>query len=150
MLQRFTFSFLMKGQVIKQNCHYRPRKNLKQKHHSPKVIVWAAISGNGIIDPYFFHDENRWGALISERLFTPRVAEISKARLQNMVPAKWFLEEATLIRLPGILILVHLSIFLWGYVKSKLYDNKLRNLMELKQNIRSEMAVMWQQISVWG
>lgn len=135
MLQKFTFSFLTKGQVIKQNC--------------PKVIVWAAISGNGIIDP-FFHDENRWGALISERLFTPRVAEISKARLQNMVPAKWFLEEATLIRLPGILILVHLSIFLWGYVKSKLYDNKLRNLMELKQNIRSEMAVMWQQISVWG
>jgi hypothetical protein len=32
--------------------------------------------------------------------------------------------------------------FLWGYLKSKVYENKPRTTMDLKQNIRDEVATI--------
>lgn len=65
MLQRFStfenilFSdqakFHLNGHVNRQNCRYWANENTRQKH-SQKVIVWAAISSESIIGPYFLED----------------------------------------------------------------------------------------------
>jgi hypothetical protein len=48
--------------VNKQNFRYWATANSQQLHewplHSAKVSVWCAISSNGIIDPYFFKDND--------------------------------------------------------------------------------------------
>ena len=53
--------FHLIGFVNKQNCRYWASENPKLKHqrplHSLKVTVWAAMSAEGIIGPYFFEIE---------------------------------------------------------------------------------------------
>lgn len=49
--------FHLDGYVNKQNCRYWSANNPREKHqqqlHSPKVTVWAAMSSQGIIGPFF-------------------------------------------------------------------------------------------------
>lgn len=49
--------FHLNGHVNTHNCRYWGTENPKKKHqkplHSPKVTVWVAMSGSGIIGPFF-------------------------------------------------------------------------------------------------
>lgn len=54
-------NFHLNGHVNKQNCRFWGTENPREKHerplHSPKVVVWAALSSEGIMGPYFFEDQ---------------------------------------------------------------------------------------------
>jgi hypothetical protein len=54
--------FSLNSSVNKQNCRYWEPTNPCQLHerllHSPHVIVWCAISAQGIIGPYFFESDD--------------------------------------------------------------------------------------------
>ncbi|CAH2108533.1 unnamed protein product [Euphydryas editha] len=56
-------NFHLNGHVNKQNCRYWVEENPRRKHarplHSPKVVVWAAMSARGIIGPFFHEDRTR-------------------------------------------------------------------------------------------
>ena len=54
--------FYLNAQVNKQNFRYwgseKPNMYLEKPLHSKKVTVWAALSSQGIIGPFFYEDEN--------------------------------------------------------------------------------------------
>ena len=54
--------FHLNGQVNRQNCRFwgktPPDEVLQKPLHSPKVTVWCALSGQGIIGPFFFEDRD--------------------------------------------------------------------------------------------
>jgi len=54
--------FSLNGSVNKQNCRYwaptNPRQLYEWPRHSPQVIVWCAISAQGIIGPYFLEGDS--------------------------------------------------------------------------------------------
>jgi hypothetical protein len=54
--------FSLTGSVNKQNCRYwaptNPHQLDEQPLHSPQVVVWCAISAQGIIGPYFFKGDD--------------------------------------------------------------------------------------------
>lgn len=83
MLQRFQnlnhvlFSdethFHLSGYVNKQNCRYWAAENSKLKHQRPlqslKVTVWAAMSSQRIVGPYFFENENGQSVTVNTLLY---------------------------------------------------------------------------------
>jgi hypothetical protein len=52
----------LNGSVNKQNCRYwaptNPHQLQERPLHSPQVVVWCAISAQGIIGPYFFEGDD--------------------------------------------------------------------------------------------
>lgn len=185
MLQRFpTFenimfsdeaNFHLNGHVNRHNCRYWANENPRQKHerplHSPKVIVWAAMSGEGIIGPYFFEDQRgrtvtvnseRYCAMLRNFLVpqlqmfegfneetwfqqdgaTCHTSNQSLAAVNQLFPEKVISRRGTINWPPRSPDLSPLDYFLWGYLKEKVYTNRPRTLLQLKHNIHTEMAVI--------
>ena len=93
--------FSLNSSVNKQNCRYWAPTNPRQLHerplHSPQVIVWCAISAQGLIGPYFFEGDDgvfvtvnteRYNHML-ETFFLPKM----KRRNWNMARA-WFQHES--------------------------------------------------------
>ncbi|GBP39444.1 hypothetical protein EVAR_23795_1 [Eumeta japonica] len=148
MLQRFNnfnnilFSdeanFHLNGHVNKQNCRYWAVENPRRKHerplHSPKVVVWAAMSAKGIIGPYFHEDQRGRAINVNSDRYCDMLRNFLVPELQEFAGnINWP---------PRSPDLNPLDYFAWGYLKSKVYQNNPTNLTQLKQNIRSEMAAI--------
>lgn len=54
--------FYLNGQINKQNCRFwgkeKPDIYLEKPLHGDKVTVWAALSSDGIIGPFFYENED--------------------------------------------------------------------------------------------
>lgn len=167
--------FYLHGGVNKQNCRYWAEHNPHQIHqrplHSPKLTVWCAISSSRIVGPYFFEENGQTVTVTSARyaemlqtFFLPQIQEevedywfqqdgatshtarISMNILQEAFPNRLISRNGNLpwpARSPDIAIP---DFFLWGYLKSKVYVNKPRNLEDLKTNIRNEINAIPRQI----
>ena len=98
--------FSLNGFVNKQNCRYWAPKNPRQLHeqpvHSPQLVVWCAISEQGIIGPYFFECDDSVSVTVNaerynhmlETFFLPEM----RRRNWNMARA-WFQQDgATALR----------------------------------------------------
>lgn len=164
--------FHLEGYVNKHNCRYWAPNNPKQKHqrqlHSPKVTVWCAISGSGIIGPYFFENQNGASVTVNseryvnmiETYFHPIVERDSRfnrntwfqqdgatahtARdtmtvIQALFPQKLISRFGDLAWPPRSPDITPCDFFLWGYLKSKVYSNQPRTISDLKRNIQSEI-----------
>jgi hypothetical protein len=61
--------FSLNGCVNKQNCRYWAPTNPRQLHerllHSPQVVVWCAISAQGITGPYFFESDDGFSVTVN-------------------------------------------------------------------------------------
>jgi hypothetical protein len=70
--------FHLNGFVNKQNFRNWSEVNPCQVHqrplHSEKVTVWCAVSSNGIIDQYFFEDENDHATIVTSPCYVNMVA----------------------------------------------------------------------------
>ena len=79
--------FHLSGRVNRHNTRIWETENLKvieeKERDSPKLVVWCAISGKGIIGPYFFRDDARRTTTVTgenylemlQKFFSPRAEE---------------------------------------------------------------------------
>jgi len=93
-------TFSLNGSVNKQNCRYWVPTNPRQLHerplHSPQVVVWCAISAQGITGPYFFEGDDGVSVTVNaerynhmlETFFLPEM----RSRNWNMARA-WFQQD---------------------------------------------------------
>lgn len=132
--------------------------------------MWAGIIGDRIIGPIFF-DNNLTGdryleflqnilvpelrrafptenGNIDERIYfqqdgaPPHYAANVRAFLNAFFRNKWIGRRGTIewpARSPD---LTPLDFYLWGYLKSKVYATKPRNIEELKERIRQEIQLI--------
>ena len=160
--------FHLSGMVNKQNFRYWSQNNPREVH-SPKVNVWCAMGSFGVWGPYFFEEEGATVTVTSdrycemlERFLRPKVAQL----LADYEPDDvWFQQDGatshTSRRLLGILQdmfpshviflrgdigwpprspdLNPCDFFLWGYVKSKVYEHRPSTLEHLKAAITEEI-----------
>ncbi|KAL4107251.1 hypothetical protein QTP88_017631 [Uroleucon formosanum] len=148
-----------------QSLHERPL-------HSPKVTVWCAVSKKLIIGPYFFEEQGNTVTVNSARYIEMLnnffKSELRKRRRIINPSNVWFQQDGApphtaiatmnVIRemFPGRLIsrfgdmhwpprspdLTVCDFFLWGYLKSRVYESKPRTLDELKDAIKTEIALI--------
>ncbi|CAG4965031.1 unnamed protein product [Colias eurytheme] len=166
--------FHLNGFVNKQNCRYwaprgqNPRLKHQQPLNSPKVTVWAALSVNGIIGPFFFensrgvtvtvdgdvyrrmireyfipklreHPSNSSHTWFQQDGATPHTARTTMSLLREEFPGKLISRFGDISWPPRSPDLTPLDFFLWGYLKGKVYESNPTNLSDLKENIVREM-----------
>lgn len=163
--------FLLSGHVNKQNMRYwstnQPHEFAELPLHSEKVTVWCAISGHGIIGPFFFSDTvngERYLTLL-RRKFVPAL------RRNNSIEDQYFMQDGAPPHTANDVLdyledvfgervisrrypdykkvgrnwpahspdLNPCDYFLWGYLKSKVYQPKPLDVDMLKLNIRREI-----------
>lgn len=167
-------TFLLNGHVNRQTCRYWATENphWMQEYHTQypeKLNVWAGIIENMIIGPYFF-DESLTGPRYLEflqnfllpelnRLFPnrpdlwlqqdgapPHYAVAVRRYLNNVFPDRWIGRRGAIEWPPRSPDLTPLDFFLWGYLKSKVYQNRPHNIRDLKDRIRIEMGRITQDV----
>lgn len=143
-----------------QQLHQKPL-------HSPRVTVWCAVSKFGVIGPYFFEEHGATVTVTSDRyinmitnFFLPELqrggidigriwfqqdgATAHTARASMRVLREIF-EERVISRFgdvpwpPRSPDLSVCDFFLWGFLKSRVYEDKPRTLEHLKIAIRREV-----------
>lgn len=161
--------FHLSGCVNKQNMRYWSGTNPRELHqrplHSDRVTVWCALSRVGIIGPYFFEENDRAATVTSARYLnmiqTFFFTELEQMNLDDI----WFQQDGATAhtarvcmdvlrdRFPGRLIskrgdlnwparspdLAPCDFFLWGYLKSIVYNDRPRTLEALKANIQASI-----------
>jgi hypothetical protein len=147
-------------------------RNIHQKPlHSEKVIVWCGVTSFGENGPHFFEDEAGRAVTVNSSHYTEMLRTVLEPELQRISVEThnlWFQQDRatphtvrTAIRVlndmfPGCVISrrgniewparsPHLNardFFHWGYLKSKVCEKRPRTTVDLKQNIRDEMAAI--------
>ncbi|GFV50976.1 DUF4817 domain-containing protein [Trichonephila clavipes] len=139
--------FWLNGYVSKQNCRIwseaNPQVYVETPLHSEKLTVWCALWAGGIIGPYFFKsDEGHnelWFQQEGATCHTARATiDLLKDLISRFGPVNWP---------PRSCDLTPLDYFLWGYVKSLVYADKLQTLDHLGDNIRRVIADIRPQMS---
>jgi len=155
--------FSLDATVNRHNCRYWSETNpnwfIEKPLHSPRTTVWAAIGiRTGIIGPFFFDDnvnkENYLAML--QNSFWPTIMNSGLNEdiifMQDGAPPHWGrnvrdwlnknLEDRWIGRgspnmpwPPRSPDITACDFFLWGYLKSKVYETKPENMEDLKGRI---------------
>lgn len=151
-------TFKLNGHINKHNCVFWNTENL---HHIlqkdvnlPGVVVWCAISSNGIIGPYF-HDGNvngqsylhmlqNWfmprfpeeeGLIFQQDGAPPHYALTVRQWLNDTFPGAWIGRRGPIewpARSPD---LTPCDFYLWGVLKDRVYGANPRTIEQLKREI---------------
>ncbi|KAI6661873.1 hypothetical protein LOD99_9756 [Oopsacas minuta] len=143
---------------------------LHKSHFTPqKVTVWAALSGNKIIGPFSFENENGITVMVnSERYIgilerfweeldatcgprrtrqylqqdgaTPHTSNITIKWLRDHFKSLIISKICTIEWSPLSPDLSALDCFLWGFLKDRAYASKPRNIFQLKEKIIEEIG----------
>lgn len=161
-------NFHVSGAVNKQNFRYwsplNPHWVTEESLHSPKVIVWAGVSVNRIIGPFFFDNTVngvRYLTMLQDWLLPQlSVEERNSIRfMQDGAPPHWSREVRVWLTAnfpnrwmgrgspnmqwpPRSPDLSMCDFFLWGYIKSVVYRRKLRSVEELKTAITQAFSTI--------
>lgn len=116
------------------------------------MTVWEAISGRGVIGRFFFKNPRRktsllipnsmfrfWKVLAPE-LETSRIVNSTRPSKKQMFPGILISKRDDIPWSPRSPDLIP-DFSLWGYLKHKVYSSNTRNIDQLKENTRDEMAV---------
>ena len=159
-------TFDVEGNVNKQNCRYwseaPPQWVREREQHPAAVIVWCAVSMKGVLGPYFFDRKvtaARYGKMLEKGFAlakalqrhgiatrrawfqqdgaTPHTARFSLQILGNMFPCSHVVSKGCAVpwppRSPDFTVP---DFFLWGYVKSLVYQRPVHSVAALKARIR--------------
>lgn len=164
-LEYFLFSdeayFSLTQAVNKQNnrlwLNSRPTDAIEHPLHDLKVLCFCAMSSQRIYGPYFFEgtvNQHNYLNMLKEFLWPkvvredykkyyfqqdgakPHVANIVQNYLKSKFGDKFLDKKRWPPRSPD---LNPCDFFLWGYLKSKVYNPLPKNLDELKANIQREI-----------
>jgi hypothetical protein len=148
-----------------------PRDIHQQPLYSEKVVVWCGASSFGVIGPYFFEDEAGRAVTVNSARYTEMLRiflELDLQRLGVETQTVWFQQDGAMAHSVGIAMralnemfparvisrrgniewparspdLNACDFFLWGYLRSKVYEKKPRTTEDLEQNIREEVAAI--------
>ena len=110
-----------------------PKEYFETPLHLLKFTVWCGVHANDFIGSYFFRNEEeaavtvngvRYWYMLKTFLFT-KMQEFSRNGPVNWPPRSYDLTPS--------------DYFLWGYVKSMVYADKLTILEALKVNIKGDI-----------
>ncbi|GFY00761.1 transposable element Tc3 transposase [Trichonephila clavipes] len=139
----------------------------KHSYTQKKLTVWCALWAGGIIGPYFFKNDKGHNVTVNGDRYRAMITNFFIPELNNHdVQELWFQQDgatchtarATIDLLkdtfgdrlisrfapvkwpPRSCDLTPLDYFLWGYVKSLVYEDKTQTLDYLEDNIRRVIA----------
>jgi hypothetical protein len=163
-------NFFLSGFVNKQNFRYWSPQILHEKpQKGQKVVVWCAVGRCEIIGPYFFKDgashaltvnADRYVDMLQNFLVPelharqldtiwfqhngtmPHTARTSMALLQDLFPTCLISHFGDLTWPSRSTDLTAPDYFLWGYLKEKVFANRLHTIEELKTAIRCEICAI--------
>lgn len=157
--------FKLNGQINRHNCVYwaieNPRMVCERFVSQRGVTVWAAISSQGIIGPFFFDDtvngENYLDMLKTQFWPTvrrprnvyfqqdgapPHYSLAVRNWLDQKFPGRWFGRRGPIewpARSPDM---TPPDFFLWGVMKDLVYRERPGTMDDLKQTIRDKFATL--------
>jgi len=134
-------------------------------------MFWCGVASFGVIGPCFFEDEAGRAVTVNSALYTEMLRTFPEPELQRLgveTQTLWFQQDGATAHTARIAMRVlnqmfparvisrrgniewparspdlnACNFFLWGYLKSKVYEKKPRTTEELKQNIRDEVAAI--------
>ncbi|GFX03497.1 DUF4817 domain-containing protein [Trichonephila clavipes] len=135
--------------------------------HPEKLTVWCALWAGGIIDPYFFKNDEGHSVTVNGDRYRAMITDFFLPELNNHdVQKLWFQQDGTTCHTacatidllkdtfgdrlisrfgpvnwpPRSCDLTPLDYFLWVYVKSLVYADKPQTLDHLEDNIRRVIA----------
>ena len=148
--------------------HENPHQIQEKPLHSPRVTVWCGISAGFVLGPYFFENDDGTTSTVTGEKYRSMIRNFMIPELERhgFIQTCWFQQDGatshtareTMARLmeyfPARLIsrfgdvpwpprspdLTPADFFLWGYLKSKVYITKPRNISELKMRIIQETS----------
>ena len=132
--------------------------------HSPKIRVWCGLSGNKIYGPYFFEDpETEQPQTINSDTYLEMLIRILP---NNTYFDEWFQQDEDTAHAARVAIdclkarfiqrlishksdflwpvwspdLSPLDVFLWGFVKERVFRTAPSNIAQLKNEVREVIA----------
>ncbi|GFV53123.1 DUF4817 domain-containing protein [Trichonephila clavipes] len=137
--------FWLNGYVNKLNCRIwseaNPQVYVETPLHPEKLTVWCALWAGGIIGPYFFkNDEGHKELWFQQDGATCHTARATIDLLKDTFGDRLISRFGPVNWPPRSCHLTPLDYFLWGYVKSLVYEDKPQTLDHLKDNIRRVIA----------
>ena len=158
-------SISLSGGVNKQNCRVwgseRPQVVYEVPQGAESIMVWCAISENGIIVPYFFENESVTGESYYKMLryfFFPKMRNYGddyifqqdgapphfalrvRRYLDQKLQTRWIGRAGPTAWPPRSPDLTPCDFFLWGYVKDYVFRELPTTITELKANIRDAIS----------
>jgi len=147
-----------------------PRALHEKPPHSQKVTVRCAMSASGIIGPYFFENEvgnavtvnaDRYVEIL-QNFFTPQLAcfPVNENTLFQQDGATSHTARMSMNAVNALFLncviskngdipwpphspnLTPCDYFLWGYLKTEVFETKPRTMADLKQRIQDEVAAI--------
>ena len=167
--------FHLSGYVNKQNFRIwgteNPRVIQQRPLHPLRVTVWCGISADKIYGPYFFQDEDGNALTVNGERYRAMLENFLFPELDN-TQEMWFQQDGAtshtaretmnLLRTVfGNRIVSRFGnvnwpsrspdltppdLFLWGYLKDRVYANKPQGLQQLKDNIINEIITIDQPV----
>ena len=136
--------------------------------HSQKVTAWCAFSAKGVIGPFWFQDQDGSTATITKERYTRTLNRFWKqlqTKHQTHRNLFWFQQDGATPHTSNIALewleahfcgrvisrktahpwpphspdLTPLDFFLWGYLKSRVYQSSPKTLTDLKAAIGCEI-----------
>jgi hypothetical protein len=156
--------FHLSGHVNSQNTRYWSAENPHNLHQVPlrdqKVGVWFAVSASRIIGPIFFDTTVNTDVYL--QIFKTFYSKLTKNKRQQCFLLQYgatchtshhsltsihetFTEERAVSKglwPPRSPDLSSCVLYLWGYLKGKVYENNPKRIDELKENIRRSIEVI--------
>jgi hypothetical protein len=153
------------GYVNKQNCHYWAPNNPHELHQCPlhceKVTVWCSVYSHETFGPYFYENaeghavtDTEWYKVMLETFLhielhpceqdllwfqqdgtTAHTAQIYMQVVRTVFPGRQIFHYGKIIWPACSSDHAVPDCFLWGYIKSKVYETDPANIADLKQRI---------------
>ena len=146
----------------------RPDVVLQRPLHSQKVTAWCAISAKGIIGPFWFQRTDGSAVTVTKERYTKTLDRFwtrLQAKHQRNLNVFWFQQDGATPHTSNIALewlethfcgrvisrkasnpwpahspdLTPLDFFLWGYLKSRVYQSSPQTLHDLKAAIGREV-----------
>lgn len=151
--------FTLAGHVNRHNCVMwateNPRFTVDHDFHAPGIMVWAAISSEGIVGPVFLDENvnsNVYLDLLQEHVFPlaangkwfmhdgapAHYAVLVRDSLDQHFPHMWIGRRGPIEWAPRSPDLTPADFFLWGFLKDRVYSRQPETLAQLRQFIQEE------------
>lgn len=143
-------------------CDEQPRAILELPMHPEKTTVWCGLWAGGIIGPFFFKDDNGRHVTVNGQRYRSMITDFFLPKMRdNDLVDMWFQQDGATCHTaretmdllkdefgeqlisrfgpvswpPRSCDITPLDYFLWGYVKSLVYQDKPASIGALEDNI---------------